>query len=255
MKTAIMEISKGIKIVDTSLWFEAEKVLVINDLHIGYEEALHRKGILVPRFQLEQIMNKLKAILEKTKPAKIIINGDLKHEFGKVLRQEWKEVLELLDFLLQNISEVIIIKGNHDPIIQPIADKKGIAVVEQYEVGDSLIVHGDELVETNAKRIIIGHEHPAITIREGSKWEKYKCFLKGTWESKVKGASGWQGKRKGNKNKELIVVPSFNPLLEGTDVLKEQLLSPFLEDIKNFEVYVVGEREVFYFGKIKELKS
>jgi len=139
--------------------------------------------------------------------------------------------------LLQNISEVIIIKGNHDPIIQPLADKKGIAVVNQYQVGGTLIVHGDELVETTATRIVIGHEHPAITIREGSKWEKYKCFLKGTW-----------------KKKELIAVPSFNPLLEGTDVLKEQLLSPFLEDIRKFEVYVVGEKEVYYFGKIKELQ-
>jgi len=232
-----MDLSKGIKIVDTALWFELEKVLVINDLHIGYEEVLHRKGILVPRFQLEQIMNKLKLIIQKTKPAKIIINGDLKHEFGKVLRQEWKEVLEFLDFLLQNISEVIIIKGNHDPIIQPLADKKGIAVVNQYQVGETLIVHGDELVETTAKRIVIGHEHPAITIREGSKWEKYKCFLKGTWQKK-----------------ELIAVPSFNPLLEGTDVLKEQLLSPFLDDIQDFEVFVVGEKGVFYFGKIKGLK-
>ena len=232
-----MDLSKGIKMVDTALWFELEKVLVINDLHIGYEEVLHRKGILVPRFQLEQIMKKLKIIIEKTKPVKIIINGDLKHEFGKVLRQEWKEVLEFLDFLLQNISEVIIIKGNHDPIIQPLADKKGIAVVNQYQVGGTLIVHGDELVETTATRIVIGHEHPAITIREGSKWEKYKCFLKGTWQKK-----------------ELIAVPSFNPLLEGTDVLKEQLLSPFLEDIRKFEVYVVGEKEVYYFGKIKELQ-
>ena len=237
LKKTIMDLSKGIKIVDTALWFELEKVLVINDLHIGYEEVLHRKGILVPRFQLEQIMNKLKLIIQKTKPAKIIINGDLKHEFGKVLRQEWKEVLEFLDFLLQNISEVIIIKGNHDPIIQPLADKKGIAVVNQYQVGETLIVHGDELVETTAKRIVIGHEHPAITIREGSKWEKYKCFLKGTWQKK-----------------ELIAVPSFNPLLEGTDVLKEQLLSPFLDDIQDFEVFVVGEKGVFYFGKIKGLK-
>lgn len=232
-----MEISKGIKIVDTALWFEAEKIIVINDFHIGYEEALHRKGVLVPRFQLEQIISKLKAILQKTKPAKVVINGDLKHEFGKVLRQEWREVLELLDFLLQNVSEVIIIKGNHDPIIKPIADKKGVAVVHEYVVGETLIVHGDELVETKAKRIVIGHEHPAITIREGSKWEKYKCFLKGTW-----------------KSKELIAVPSFNPLLEGTDILKEQLLSPFLENIKNFEVYVVGENGIFYFGKVKELQ-
>jgi len=233
-----MDISKGIKIVDTALWFEAEKVLVINDLHIGYEEALHRKGVLVPRFQLEQIIDKLKIILEKTRPTKVIINGDLKHEFGKVLRQEWREVLHFLDFVLANVPEVIIIKGNHDPIIKPIADKKGIAVVEQYKVGETLIVHGDELLETTAKRIVIGHEHPAIIIREGSKWEKYKCFLKGTW-----------------KDKELIAVPSFNPLLEGTDVLKEQLLSPFLNDITNFEIYVVGEKEVYYFGKLMNIIS
>jgi len=236
-----MEISKGIKIMDAALWFETEKVLVINDLHIGYEEALHRKGILVPRFQLEQITKKLNLIFGKVKPAKVIINGDLKHEFGKVLRQEWREVLEFLDYVLRRVPEVIIIKGNHDPIIKPIADKKGIAVMNEYMVGDSLIVHGDALVETTAKRVIIGHEHPAITIREGSKWEKYKCFLKGTWKNK-------------GKNIELIAVPSFNPLLEGTDVLKEQLLSPFLEDIKSFEVYVVGEKGVYYFGKIKELK-
>jgi len=244
-----MEISKGINIVDTGLWFEADKVLVINDLHIGYEEVLHRKGILVPRFQLEQITNKLNLILGKVKPAKVIINGDLKHEFGKVLRQEWREVLEFLDYVLRRVPEVIIIKGNHDPIIKPIADKKGIAVVNEYMVGDSLIVHGDALVETTAKRVIIGHEHPAITIREGSKWEKYKCFLKGTWKTRRKD----EGKNKESRMSiELIAVPSFNPLLEGTDVLKEKLLSPFLEDIKNFEVYVIGEKGVFYFGKLKD---
>src|SRR3990167_5883444 len=124
-----MEISKGIRIVDTSLWFEAERVLIINDLHIGYEEVLHRKGVLVPRFQLEQITSKLKSIIQKTTPAKIVINGDLKHEFGKVLSQEWREVLHFLDFVLANIPEVIIIKGNHDPVIKLIADKKGIVVV------------------------------------------------------------------------------------------------------------------------------
>ncbi len=243
-----MEISKGIKIVDTALWFEAEKTLIINDLHIGYEEALHRKGILVPRFQLEQIIDKLKIIFKKVRPVKVIINGDLKHEFGKVLRQEWKEVLELLDFLLANVKEVIIIKGNHDPIVKYIADKRGVAVVNEFKIGETLIVHGDELVETEAKRIVIGHEHPAITIREGSKWEKYKCFLKGTWSGEGTG-------RKGKKwSKELIAVPSFNPLLEGTDVLKEKLLSPFLEEIEDFEVYVVGEKEAYFFGKLKDIR-
>lgn len=233
-----MQISTGIDIIHAALWLSTEKILIINDLHIGYEEALHRKGILVPKFQLKEIITEMKLILSKVKPAKIIINGDLKHEFGTVLRQEWNEVLQFLDFCLGHCKEIVIIRGNHDPIIQPIAEKRGIKVVKEYLVGDTVIVHGDQLIKTKVKRIIIGHEHPAITIREKSKREKYKCFLKGKW-----------------KGKELIAVPSFNPLLEGTDILKEELLSPFLENIKNFEVYVISKGEVFGFGKVKDVQK
>ena len=155
-----------------------------------------------------------------------------------------------------NVSEVIIIKGNHDSVIKPITNKKEVVVVDKLKFGETLIVHGDALVETNAKRIVIYYEHPAITIREGSKWEKYKCFLKGKWHQKasLSGTSG-KGKLFQKKSKELIAVPSFNPLLEGTDVLKEELLSPFLKNknIKNFEVYVVGEKETFRFGRVKDI--
>lgn len=233
-----MEISPGIEIIDTALWIKSQSTLIINDLHLGYEESLHHKGVMVPRFQLKEIIKKLETIFKQVSPQKIIINGDLKHEFGKVLRQESREVFELFDFMLKYCPEIIVIKGNHDLIVKPLADKKNIKTVKEYRFDATLVVHGDTLVETNAKRIIIGHEHPAVTIREASKKEKYKCFLKGKW-----------------KRKELIVLPSFNPLLEGTDVLKEELLSPFLNNINNFEVYIINEGEVFSFGKIKELQK
>ncbi|MBI2666191.1 metallophosphoesterase [Candidatus Woesearchaeota archaeon] len=278
-----MEISKDIEIVSTALWFKKEETIIINDLHLGYEEALQHKGVLVPKFQLQEILSLLEKILEKTNAKKIIINGDLKHEFGKVLRQEWKEVLQFFDFLQKKGKEIIIIQGNHDPAIAPLAGKRGIIIVKEILLNDTLIIHGDELVKTDAKRIIIGHEHPAITLREGSKWEKYKCFLKGKWYQKnsFSGTSG-KGKLFQKKEKELIAVPSFNPLLEGTDVLKEKLLSPFLNDtkrqksrtgflplvsfeghnksdqklfpssdIRDFEVFVVGKEEGLYFGKVK----
>jgi putative SbcD/Mre11-related phosphoesterase len=242
------------EIVHTALWLSTEKILIINDLHIGYEEALHHKGILVPKFQLQEIIREMKLILSKVKPQKIIINGDLKHEFGTVLQQEWSEVLQFLDFCLQHCNEVIIIKGNHDPIIKPIAEKRGIRVVKEYQTGDTIIIHGDQLIGTNAKCIIIGHEHPAITLRKGSKREKYKCFLKGKWKEPGGGIGERIGGRIGKRAwKELIAVPSFNPLLEGTDVLKEKLLSPFLEQIADFEVYVVGKEDVFCFGKVEEV--
>ncbi|MBS3140204.1 metallophosphoesterase [Candidatus Woesearchaeota archaeon] len=120
-----MLISRNIEIIETALLINKE-ILVINDLHLGYEEALHIKGILVPRFQLEEIMNIMARILTAAKPKKIIINGDLKHEFGTVLRQEWMEVLQFFDFLLKKCPEIIVIKGNHDQIIKPIAEKRGV---------------------------------------------------------------------------------------------------------------------------------
>ena len=179
-----MEISPGIEIIGTALWLKKEQILVINDLHLVYEEALHRKGILVPKFQLQEMIAQATAITKKTSPLLIILNGDLKHEFGSILKQEWKEVLQFLHFLSQQCTEIIIIQGNHDPIIKPLAEKRKIKVVKEYGIGDIILVHGDKLVETKAKTLIIGHEHPAITIRRGGKWEKYKCFLKGKWKGK-----------------------------------------------------------------------
>ena len=122
--------------------------------------------------------------------------------------------------------------------MKTIANQKNIKVVDEYLVDDTLLVHGDKLVETKAKSIIIGHEHPAISLKEKSKIEKFKCFLKGKY-----------------KNKELIVMPSFNPLSYGSDILNKGRFSPFLKDISNFEVFIVGDKEVLPFGKVKNLKQ
>ncbi|MFH0701331.1 MAG: metallophosphoesterase [Candidatus Woesearchaeota archaeon] len=234
-----MEISPGIEIIGLSLWFKKEKVLILSDFHLGYEEYLHQKGVLVPKYQAQEIIKELEKILKKVHPKTIIINGDLKHEFGRVLRQEWKEVLQVIDFLQKNCQELILIRGNHDLILGPIAEKRNIRVVKEYLLQDTLIIHGDKLIKEDSqkvKRIIIGHEHPALSLKEKSKVEKFKCFLKGKW-----------------KKKELIVMPSFNPLLEGTDIAKERLLSPFLTDISKFEVWIVHQEEVLNFGKVQNL--
>ena len=234
-----MLINPNLEIIDLALWLRKEKTLILSDLHLGYEEYLHQKGVFLPKFQFAEIITHLKNILQKVKPETIIINGDLKHEFGRVLKQEWKEVLQLIDFLLQNCQKLILIKGNHDLILGPIASKKNVEIVDEHQINNILIIHGDKLLQkTSAKIIIIGHEHPAISLKEKGKAEKFKCFLVGKW-----------------RNKQLIVLPSFNPLLEGTDIIKERLLSPFLNNISNFKVVVVGKEEVFDFGKIKFHKT
>ena len=87
------------------------------------------------------------------------------------------------------------------------------------------------------KTIIIGHEHPAVSLYQWPRVEKYKAFLVGEW-----------------KKKRLIVLPSFNLATEGTDILKEHLLSPFLErkNIPTFEAYIIADKP-YYFGKLKNV--
>ena len=39
----------------------------------------------------------------------------------------------------------------------------------------------------------------------------------------------------------------------GSNILEEKLLSPFLSDISDFEVFVIGDK-VYPFGKVKDLR-
>ncbi len=251
------ELAKGIIAVDLALYLTDSKTLIIADTHIGYEEALNKQGILIPRFQFKEIVHKLEKILAavecsellKGRIEKIVINGDVKHEFGAVSEQEWRHTLQLIDFLSRHAKEVVLIRGNHDTVLGQIAEKRNILVKEHLIIGNVLMIHGDrlpgkilekEMKEKKVKIIIIGHEHPAVSLGTSARFERYKCFLMGEWHKR-----------------ELIVQPSFNLVTEGTDVLKEKLLSPFLSRsaIGDFRAVVVGDDSGFYdFGKLKKFK-
>ena len=231
-------ISNDFKILNLSLFLKKENVLIISDLHIGYEEALNKQGILIPRFSLQDSLKQLKEIIGKKRFDRIIINGDLKHEFGTVSNQEWRDTKAIATFLKEKTKKLILVKGNHDTILTPMK-KFDVEIVKEIRIGDILIVHGDKIPEDieKIKTIIIGHEHPAISLRDNSRVERFKCFLIGTF-----------------KGKRLIVMPSFNPVLPGSDVLKDKMLSPLLTNVDDFEVIVV-DKEVLEFGKIKVLKG
>ena len=183
-----MEIFKDIELVDLALLIN-KKVLVISDLHLGFEESLVRQGVLVPKSHWKDLMFLLSEVLKRTDPKTIVVNGDIKHDFGSISRQEWSDVSRLIDFLRLHCKEIIFVKGNHDTILKPIAEKKGLRVVKELVVDDALILHGDTIptsVLKNVKTIIVGHAHPAVRLRQGVRNELFKCFLVGKWKKKEK---------------------------------------------------------------------
>lgn len=225
-----MQIYDNIEIRDLGLYLVKEKTLVISDIHLGYEESLNNSGVMIPRFSFEDLKERISKLLVDVDT--VVINGDLKHKFGGILRTEWENVRKFIEFFGER--RIILVQGNHDRILKPIV--KELELVDYYKVGNILICHGDEIKEIDSKVIIIGHEHCAIGLKEGVKSEKYKCFLKGSFKDKV-----------------LIASPSFNLLAIGTDVLREGRMSPYLDNIDNFDVYVVSDK-IYDFGKVKELK-
>lgn len=237
-----MEISEGIVVFGYAIFIKKIKTLVVSDLQLGKEEMMRQAGLFIIDNEAGSFRNTLDTMLNKTKAKRVIINGDLKHEFGKINRQEWKQLSELLRGLRKK-AEVIIVKGNHDILLRPIAESVNISIKEYYYNKKEKIyfTHGHKIPEDRffkeAKTIIIGHEHPAILLDDGIRREYVKCFLVGRY-----------------KNKKLIVIPSFSNIGRGVNILREEYLSPFLKKIDDFKVYVPLEN-LLYFGKIKELKK
>jgi len=231
-----------IYLIDKALWLEKQKILAIADLHVGYEAYLaEEQGILMPKRQFEILKKEIGFLINFLQPKKIIINGDLKHEFGKISKQEWKETLAILDLML-NKARVILVKGNHDTLLEPIAKRKNLRIVDYYFVEKEKIcfMHGHKIFEDIIKKaelLVFGHTHPAIVLREGIKAERYKCWLFGKW-----------------KRRKVIVMPSFIPYFEGVDVTSHYFDQPFLKDINSFEVFVIGDK-IYKLGKIEDING
>ena len=182
-----MDILKNIKIIDFALLIDS--TLIIADVHIGYEEALNKQGVLVPRLQFAEMAGNMEKILASIGKQLdiIIVNGDLKHEFGTISEQEWRNTLKFIDLLSKHCDEIILIKGNHDKILGPIARKRNVKVLENFvfraKSGNVLVLHGDKAPDAKLLKeisiIVIGHEHPAISLRDGRRVESSKCFLLG----------------------------------------------------------------------------
>ena len=212
---------------ENSLFIEEMKILVVADLHIGYEQSLESSGYFIPKSQYDKIKENLIKLIEKFKPEKLLINGDVKHEFGSSLNQEWNETLDLLD-TLQGKVEIIVVRGNHDNYLIPILKKRNIKFLNYLALGDYFFEHGhvEYEIPKNVKVIIVAHEHPAVVIKERIGKYKFKCFLKGKYLDKT-----------------LIVLPAFSPIMPGTEINKvpqSELLSPILKkvDLENFEVLI-----------------
>jgi len=247
----IMEIFKDIEVINgfKAIYVKELDLIVISDLQLGEELYLaEEKGIFVPQIQFKEIKKELRSIFRKVKASRILINGDVKHEFGEASKQEWREVIELVEFLRKRVKEIIVVRGNHDNYLLTIASKINLQIFDPFYLERGyLFAHGHKKFSypKNFHTLVIGHEEPAIVIKHGFDRIKLPALLYGRMKD---------GKR-------IICLPAFSTLSSGTEINvvdEEDLLSPILkEDVELDELKVVGiDKEVgaLNFGKLKEIR-
>ena len=284
-----MRINDEIEYLGKCLFLKRESILVIGDLHLGYEEILNKSGVLVTRAMFSEMIDYFDSVFRELKRREkedgksrrvneIVLLGDVKHGFARPEKQEWNDVIELFDYFIgRNVEKIIVVKGNHDNYIKNIAGKRNVFVEDFYfvfeEDGKKIgFCHGDkrfdELEEKDVKMWIMGHGHPAMRLRDekNGKEELYKCFLVGKY--KVKGKGIWN-------LKEVIIAPSFIDYSEGTDARENDLGLAWDFELGKFNVRIISDslenergknlkrvdkkdREKFRvwdFGKLKNLRN
>ena len=156
--------------VNKTIYLPHHEILVIGDMHLGYEFIFRESGSQIPALQLNQTKEDLEKIFLKLKKEKkgikkVIFLGDIKHLFSYE-KGEKNIILNVLLLVGKYVKRenIILIKGNHEKMAQ-IADKE---LFDFYIEKDIAFIHGDiminEAFKKEIKTIIMGHLHPEIVI-------------------------------------------------------------------------------------------
>lgn len=235
-----MELLKGVLGIEPfpAVLLEDLNTVVTADMHIGFESAMADVGLFVPKVQLSQELETLRRIRKLTTAEKLLIAGDVKHEFGEFNTTGFRELLTALDTMRSLYSKVVLLRGNHDTYLPKVVSRVDVELSEKFSEGRYLITHGDVGfldVSFEAGVVIIGHEHPAVILYDdvGGK-ERIPCFLVG----------------KLYDGRDIIVLPAFSTLVGGSEVNvipRGELLSPVLRDSADVdEMDVIGVTEFGY---------
>lgn len=217
-----------------------DDALVIGDLHIGVESHLVSKGFHLSS-RTDDMLEGIVAAAG-TDIRRIIMIGDIKDSVPGSTRQEYREIPQFCDQLLERFDEVDIVRGNHDTSLEEfVPGQVRIFPATGMIVGDTGLIHGhtwpsNEVMRT--KTLVMGHEHPTVKFADhvGAHMTE-PCWLRGRFYPPAPDG------RYAQVPERFIVVPAFNRLLGGSpvNIIGQPLLGPLL----NSELVDLDDAEIF----------
>lgn len=170
-----------------ALYWPAQHMLVIADLHLEKGSYYAKRGNPLPLYDTLDTLKRLEHLIAVYKPQRVLSLGDNIHDTQAFLRMS-AEGSDLFKQIIASIDEWVWLMGNHDKEVIPDNDK--LSICTQLEIGNLTFTH-DFL--PNKPWQIVGHYHP----KAAHKHIRGKCFL---------------------VNAQKIMMPSFGSYTGGLNI-------------------------------------
>ena len=262
-----------------------KRILVVADLHIGWEVRLAEQGIYVPS-QTPKLQEKMLQLIQLYKPTRLLFLGDVKHAIAKVEMEEWRDIPDFFETLSEKIEDIQIIPGNHDGNLEPLLPETvKILPPTGIALGNVGLFHGHTWPAANllnCSNLITAHVHPTVTFRDPlgfritrQVWVKAPCNSMQLAKSMLKHL-----RIKGDKNpvlllqehskvklrsSQLFIMPSFNDFLGGQSINQKNLgksgkSRAFIDPILRSKSINIDDAEVHlldgtFLGTVKHLRN
>lgn len=155
--------------VSGALWWEAERTLIVSDLHLEKGSAYAARGAMLPPYDSRATLARLAAEMAALRPARVIALGDTFHDGQGWQRLPAEDKARLAG--LAAAAAWVWIAGNHDP--QPPAALGGV-VTDAFVCGGLVFRHEPQAGPQHGE--VAGHLHPVANVASRGRSFRRRCF-------------------------------------------------------------------------------
>lgn len=188
---------------EKAIYWKEDKTIILTDIHLGKAAHFRKSGIQVPEAVHIADYIRLKNLLLKYNPQKILILGDL---FHSDLNREWERFSSWMSEFKS--MEFLLIPGNHDILPDKLYSLANLKVCRDgFTAGPFTFVH--HYTGTSAGYFLSGHIHPAVRLNGPAKQSMVlPCFYFAKSYGVLPAFGNFTGmaKIKPEKNDDIFVV-------------------------------------------------
>ncbi len=196
---------------ERAFFWPAKRTLGLADVHLGKAHSLQRLGIPIPAQAHRDDLDQIGELIDRLKPSNVVILGDFIHR-----KDSWSDsLIKMIDAFFAKFSDIrwSLVIGNHERGSKPYLTSLPFQIFEEsLQIGPLTMAHGHQ--DSGAGFAIVGHVHPAVSLRSGPTRLRLPCFV---------------------LDDKRLLLPSFGSLTGGFE----------LEVTRDQRIFAVTPHEVF----------